>query len=561
MDRIPPWAIKKGIKFVGKKGKGQIEGGDNSYNTDATVPGLGTINGTNGSETITDQYRDLARQIGWEKFDYGDFAKEVGQRVDAGMDADKAGAAVFNELKRNNPELADKIEARTGSGQPSAKSRDAAQPLASDIIKATNAKPDGPTARQIEADVARYIEAGFPSDAAAAMARQNAEQDMEKERQQDRELPSEKLDPPPDHTPSQGPYFPPQEGKLDNGESKIGGLANEAAETAKAADASEQTASTDSRIASMREMAAAPIDHPARSALLKPVDKWTEGEMKDVLNSAQGDFTGWKAGDPLKARMYETVQDWHTTNYGDGSQRLDGGKPVKPQPITAIPETSASHTTPQGEDLWQVAARMGEKIANAAQTDGYDNTVKGLQRGINLVNSTMPLPDRSPAWGDYTKQEPLKEDGAYGPKTDFAMKDVLSRHGSAKAGGHTGGGRVGQAQGGALGRRVGIVEQGATSGGQVSQGGGPRSGEIGQLVGGTGKAGQGVQFGIMGLDLGADHQAEIAPGRRLVGQIGEVLGGQHVAGPDAVEPLGGQHLPMDSIGRRLVGVRRDGDIG
>lgn len=43
--------------------------------------------------------------------------------------------------------------------------------------------------------------------------------------------------------------------------------------------------------------------------------------MKDVLNSAQGDFTGWQSGDPLKARMYETVQDWHTHVYGDGEQQ------------------------------------------------------------------------------------------------------------------------------------------------------------------------------------------------------------------------------------------------
>jgi hypothetical protein len=97
----------------------------------------------------------------------------------------------------------------------------------------------------------------------------------------------------------------------------IGGLANEAEETAKAMEGSEQTANIDSRIAAMRERAAGPIDDPARLALLKPVRTWTSAEMKDVLNSAQGDFTGWKSGDPLKDHMYEKVQDWHSHIYGD----------------------------------------------------------------------------------------------------------------------------------------------------------------------------------------------------------------------------------------------------
>ncbi|WP_146747639.1 hypothetical protein [Paramagnetospirillum kuznetsovii] len=203
----------------------------------------------------------------------------------------------------------------------------------------------------------------------------------------------------------------------------IGGLANEA----------EQTASADPRIAALRERAAAPILDPARSVLLKPVENWTEGEMKDVLRSAGEDFTGWKSGDPLKAHLYERVQDWHTTHYGDGEQQYDGGKPVEPRAIRPIPDESFAPVTPQGEDLWQASARMGDTLAKAAERDGYGKAVKGLQRGLNLLNDANPLPERSPAWGDYTKQPPLAEDGDYGPKTDFALKDVLSRHGAAKA--------------------------------------------------------------------------------------------------------------------------------
>ncbi|WP_161539558.1 hypothetical protein [Paramagnetospirillum kuznetsovii] len=205
-----------------------------------------------------------------------------------------------------------------------------------------------------------------------------------------------------------------------DGDHDIGGLANGA----------EQTANTDPRIAALRERAAAPIEDPVRSVLLKQVENWTEGEMKDVLRSAGEDFTGWRSGDPLKAHLYERVQDWHTTHYGDGEQQYDGGKPVEPRPIRAIPEQASPHVTPQGEDLWQASARMGDKIAKAAESDGYGTAVKGLQRGLNLFNDANPLPERSSAWGDYTKQPPLAEDGDYGPKTDFALKAALTRHGT-----------------------------------------------------------------------------------------------------------------------------------
>ncbi|CUW37724.1 protein of unknown function [Magnetospirillum sp. XM-1] len=218
----------------------------------------------------------------------------------------------------------------------------------------------------------------------------------------------------------------------------VGGLANEAAETEKVmeqAGASERTANLDSRIQSMRDLAARPIDQPAQSALLKPVDTWTESEMKDVLNSAQGDFAGTNAGDPLKAHLYEKVQDWHTTNYGEGEQQYEGGKPVEPLPIRAIPEEPAPHLAKDGGDLWQASARMGDKLTGIAQTDGYEPSVKALQDGLNMLNDANPPAERSPVWGDYTPQDRLKVDGDYGPKTDFALKSALAGHGEDKVDG------------------------------------------------------------------------------------------------------------------------------
>jgi hypothetical protein len=198
----------------------------------------------------------------------------------------------------------------------------------------------------------------------------------------------------------------------------------------------EQNASGDvsanARAESLVALAAAPITEPGRAALLKPAEAWTQSEVNDVVNTAQSSFKGRLAGDPLKAHMYERAQDWHTAVYGDGPQICDGGKPVEPTPIAAIPEQPSPHRTPDGEDLWQASARIGQRVAEAAGTDGYENAVTGLQRGLNILGNRTEMPRRSPVWGPYTPQAPVEEDGEYGPQTDFTLKYILSRLGSAK---------------------------------------------------------------------------------------------------------------------------------
>lgn len=191
-------------------------------------------------------------------------------------------------------------------------------------------------------------------------------------------------------------------------------------------------APADPRAASLVEMAGKPIDNPGRSALLKPVEKLTQPEMMDMIHSAQGDYRGWRSGDPLKYHTYEKVQDWHASVYGDGPQQYDGGKPIEPKPIRPIPEQPSPHATPDGGDLWQATAKIGQQVADAAGSDGYDNAVKGLQRGLNILNQANPLPKRSPAYAPYTKLGPVEEDGQYGPQTDFALKHATARLGPAK---------------------------------------------------------------------------------------------------------------------------------
>lgn len=191
-------------------------------------------------------------------------------------------------------------------------------------------------------------------------------------------------------------------------------------------------APADPRTAEMLAASAQPVANLGRSALLKPVDTLTEGEMMDMIHSAQGDYRGWRSGDPLKAHTYEKVQDWHLAMYGDGPQANDGGKPVEPTPIRAIPQSPSPHTTPDGRDLWQVTAKIGQQVADAAQTDGHDKAVSGLQRGLNMLNQAHPLPERSTAYGPYTKLGGIAEDGQYGPQTDFALKHATARLGPDK---------------------------------------------------------------------------------------------------------------------------------
>lgn len=99
----------------------------------------------------------------------------------------------------------------------------------------------------------------------------------------------------------------------------------------------------DPQVAALVEMAGKPIDNPGKAALLKPVEKLTQPEMTDMINHAQGDYRGHRSGDPLKAHTYEKVQDWHVAMYGDAPQGNDGGKPIEPAPIRAIPDQPAHH--------------------------------------------------------------------------------------------------------------------------------------------------------------------------------------------------------------------------
>lgn len=111
---------------------------------------------------------------------------------------------------------------------------------------------------------------------------------------------------------------------------------------------------------------------------------------------------------------------------------MTAASPSSPSPSDPSPNKPPRTPPPDGGDLWQATAKIGQQVTDAAGTDGYEHAVKGLQRGLNILNASNPLPERSPAYGPYTKLAPVEEDGQYGPQTDFALKHATARLGPAK---------------------------------------------------------------------------------------------------------------------------------
>lgn len=152
-------------------------------------------------------------------------------------------------------------------------------------------------------------------------------------------------------------------------------------------------APADPRAASLVEMAGKPIANPGRSALLKPVEKLTEGEMKDMIASAQGDYRGWRSGDPLKAHTYEKVQDWHVATHGafgplfrsgddDKSPKVEGG--VLQETLNAIGIQHHDDWEPLKVDNWigpKTTAAFGKVLKN----EDADGLTTAFGRGLGLL--------------------------------------------------------------------------------------------------------------------------------------------------------------------------------
>ena len=162
----------------------------------------------------------------------------------------------------------------------------------------------------------------------------------------------------------------------------------------------------DPGLAAFRARVAAPVADRGLAALLKPESRITEGEYRALIDAA----ATRKPGDPLRHALYD--KSWAVAGhvYGDGPQTFDGGKPVEPRPVNPFPDTE----TPV--DLSGMA-RVARAVEGAAATDGLPEAVRHLQRGVNLVNPKAPL----------------KEDGVYGPVTDFATKRLVAAKGPEAA--------------------------------------------------------------------------------------------------------------------------------
>ncbi|MBF0354379.1 MAG: hypothetical protein HQL43_03980 [Alphaproteobacteria bacterium] len=133
--------------------------------------------------------------------------------------------------------------------------------------------------------------------------------------------------------------------------------------------------------------------------------------------------------------LRERTMDFYQHRYGKSTwQRGLDGRMVEAKPgITPIVEPQPAKL-PDGRPLLKMLEQLGGKLAPAFDADGMSNATRSMQRGLNLVNG-----DRMPK---------LKEDGCWGPITDFGFKKSVAAHGPARID-----------EGFALGRLQGIAEK------------------------------------------------------------------------------------------------------
>ncbi len=133
--------------------------------------------------------------------------------------------------------------------------------------------------------------------------------------------------------------------------------------------------------------------------LLKPVSKWTDGEL-GVVMGARLDLP---SGHPERNRMADKETEFF--------KRFNGAGTARP-----IPKDPTPARAPDGGDLASALRRVGADIVRAAGRDGLPPALRDLQRGINFKRDAAMA---------------LKVDGAFGPLTRTALRRATADLGSA----------------------------------------------------------------------------------------------------------------------------------
>ncbi len=109
--------------------------------------------------------------------------------------------------------------------------------------------------------------------------------------------------------------------------------------------------------------------------LLKPVDRWTKGEMGAFM----GDPDYWRTTTPRGQLLQNRVRDWHDHFFGTGpapedeTGRMEPARPLRPIPTTParpIPTTPAPARAADGSDLADSVLGIGKRVLAARRGRG-----------------------------------------------------------------------------------------------------------------------------------------------------------------------------------------------
>ncbi len=160
-----------------------------------------------------------------------------------------------------------------------------------------------------------------------------------------------------------------------------------------------------------------PLALPAYEVAVKHPGIWTEEEAKTVI----GDYTMRKSHDPMGDYLRAQATDHFRQTYGTEPLSYDStGKMIRPQPVRPLDGRPEEATLPDGRKLQKALRDMQDYLAPAFDADGMSNATKAMQSGLNLINGAKREAPR------------LKEDGDWGPVTDFSFKKSVASHGTGR---------------------------------------------------------------------------------------------------------------------------------
>jgi hypothetical protein len=141
---------------------------------------------------------------------------------------------------------------------------------------------------------------------------------------------------------------------------------------------------------------AQPVARPGLAAALKDPGQWTKEERDSVVQ------------DYMRYQRPQGMNDWlreQTTEHF----RQTNGEDVK---------NTLVQTPDDLRRVQKMLEQLSRKFAPAFDADGMSDATKAMQRGLNLINQ-----DKMPK---------LKEDGDWGPITDFSFKKSANLHNPAR---------------------------------------------------------------------------------------------------------------------------------